>query len=285
MICLDCGAEAMKLPSRWFAKILAAHPLCQECADRGVEAQDYIDRIDISFRCSHVPLHSWAAWHPPAIFRDATVRGYGCPPGDPAARALAVQWRQDFGTRGLYLWGESGVGKSHLAYALARAVRFREIDLRSPESWGTTVPERLHDAVRDGVIKSLGTEVYQLRVADVIALDSMDLLAEMKLDLDYAETIIRECRDCDLLVIDDIGSERSTDWTTEQLYRLLKDRTENQRPVIVTSNVPPDRFGLAGGDTTMAMRFASRIAGACDVVNVKARDYRVGAQSRERAHG
>lgn len=275
----------MALPSRWFAKLIAQHPLCRGCADRGCEAQDYIDRIDLSLRCAHVGLHPWAAWNPPAIFRAATVRGYGCPPGDGTARALAVRWREDYGTRGLYLWGESGAGKSHLAFALARAVRFREINLRDPKTWGMEVPDRLHDAVRDGLIESLGTEVYQARVADVIALDTMDLLAEMKLDLDYAETIIRDCRACDLLVLDDVGSERETSWTTEQLYRVLKDRTENRRPVIITSNVPPDQFGKGVGDDTVAMRFASRIAGACDVVNVKARDYRVGTQQRERADG
>jgi DNA replication protein DnaC len=44
----------------------------------------------------------------------------------------------------------------------------------------------------------------------------------------------------DLLYIDDLGSERHTDWVVEQLYAVINERYENQRPLIVTSN--------AGGD-------------------------------------
>jgi DNA replication protein DnaC len=44
----------------------------------------------------------------------------------------------------------------------------------------------------------------------------------------------------DLLYIDDLGSERHTDWVVEQLYAVVNERYENQRPLIVTSN--------AGGD-------------------------------------
>jgi DNA replication protein DnaC len=40
----------------------------------------------------------------------------------------------------------------------------------------------------------------------------------------------------DLLYIDDLGSERHTDWVVEQLYAVINERYENQRPLIVTSN-------------------------------------------------
>jgi len=40
----------------------------------------------------------------------------------------------------------------------------------------------------------------------------------------------------DLLYIDDLGSERRTDWVVEQLYAVINERYENQRPMLVTSN-------------------------------------------------
>ncbi len=40
----------------------------------------------------------------------------------------------------------------------------------------------------------------------------------------------------DLLYIDDLGSERRTDWVVEQLYAVVNERYENQRPMLVTSN-------------------------------------------------
>lgn len=41
---------------------------------------------------------------------------------------------------------------------------------------------------------------------------------------------------CALLIIDDIGQERLTDWTKEQLHRLLDQRGREQKRTIVTTN-------------------------------------------------
>lgn len=62
-----------------------------------------------------------------------------------------------------------------------------------------------------------------------------DLSAALKPDsgqplaYDYATT-------CDLLVIDDLGRERVTDWWLEQLQRIVDARCANQRRLIVTTN-------------------------------------------------
>ncbi len=44
----------------------------------------------------------------------------------------------------------------------------------------------------------------------------------------------------DLLYIDDLGSERHTDWVVEQLYAVINERYENRRAVLVTSNASGD---------------------------------------------
>lgn len=44
----------------------------------------------------------------------------------------------------------------------------------------------------------------------------------------------------DLLYIDDLGSERHTDWVVEQLYAVVNERYENQRSMLVTSNAVGD---------------------------------------------
>jgi DNA replication protein DnaC len=44
----------------------------------------------------------------------------------------------------------------------------------------------------------------------------------------------------DLLYIDDLGSERHTDWVVEQLYAVINERYENRRSVLVTSNASGD---------------------------------------------
>lgn len=42
---------------------------------------------------------------------------------------------------------------------------------------------------------------------------------------------------CDLLIIDDLGTERVTDWTEEQLHRLFDTRGRERRRTIVTTNL------------------------------------------------
>ena len=40
------------------------------------------------------------------------------------------------------------------------------------------------------------------------------------------------------LVLDDVGAERQTEWVLEQLYSLVNERWQDQRSIVVTSNVP-----------------------------------------------
>ena len=48
----------------------------------------------------------------------------------------------------------------------------------------------------------------------------------------------------DLLHLDDLGAERQTDWVLEQLYSLVNERWQDQRSILVTTNVPdPYRDG------------------------------------------
>ena len=43
-----------------------------------------------------------------------------------------------------------------------------------------------------------------------------------------------------LLIIDDLGAERPTDWAVERLYAIINERYEERRPIWITSNVPAD---------------------------------------------
>ena len=78
----------------------------------------------------------------------------------------------------------------------------------------------------------------------------------------------------DLLALDDLGVERSTEWALETLTRLIDTRTTRQRPTIVTSNYRlgelRDRWGGISGQ-----RIASRIAGACERVEMGGEDWRL----------
>jgi DNA replication protein DnaC len=69
------------------------------------------------------------------------------------------------------------------------------------------------------------------------------LLAEIKNTYDrdsnesYMELFRRLCT-VDLLVLDDLGAEKQTEWVLEQLYSLVNERWQNQGSIVVTTNAP-----------------------------------------------
>jgi DNA replication protein DnaC len=58
---------------------------------------------------------------------------------------------------------------------------------------------------------------------------------------DSYASMFRRLSTVDLLVLDDLGAERQTEWVLEQLYVLVNERWQDQRSVVVTTNAPaPD---------------------------------------------
>lgn len=60
--------------------------------------------------------------------------------------------------------------------------------------------------------------------------------------IDCADEIIRRMREIDLLILDDLGAERSTDYGFERIYAVCDARYRCGKPVIYTSNLPLDTF-------------------------------------------
>jgi DNA replication protein DnaC len=109
-------------------------------------------------------------------------------------------------SRTLMLVGGYGTGKTHAALAVGNAAVGRPRPLWAV-AW--TVPD-LNDALRPG--------------GDPTALDHA--LA------------------CDLLLMDDLGAERITEWTIEQLYRIVDHRVRNCLKTVVPTNLPYDDRGF-----------------------------------------
>ena len=51
---------------------------------------------------------------------------------------------------------------------------------------------------------------------------------------------------CDLLILDDLGSEKAGAWADQELFRLIDHRMCEGKPVIVTSNLPIDSLKCDG---------------------------------------
>lgn len=103
----------------------------------------------------------------------------------------------------LVLMGPVGVGKTHLATAAANAAM---------------------DANR---------VVLFATVVDL--LDHLRATYAPTSELVYDELVAR-IRSADLLVLDDLGTQRSTPWADEKLFQLLNHRSQHRLPTVITMN-------------------------------------------------
>lgn len=152
---------------------------------------------------------------------------------------------------GLYLTGRVGSGKTHLAYA-------------ATAHWclgtGVTPRDAGHLPAWEGGDRYGPTVVFVRATA---------LFDELRPGNDGTRQRIVDCQRAALLVIDDLGAEKPSEWTAEKLYEVVDERYARARPVIITSNVPPAKLAKHVGD-----RVASRFAEMCTVVPVLGDDRR-----------
>jgi DNA replication protein DnaC len=74
-----------------------------------------------------------------------------------------------------------------------------------------------------------------------------------------------------LLIIDDFGIEKITDWSYQMLYILINRRYENMLSTIYTSNLTLEELGEKLGDH----RIPSRIQGSCKLMKIEGTDFRL----------
>lgn len=80
---------------------------------------------------------------------------------------------------------------------------------------------------------------------------------------------LRRFRTCELLLLDDLGAAKSSEWVEEVGYRLINDRYQDMRPAVFTTNLPLSELREGLGD-----RIASRLVETCDIVTLTGPDRR-----------
>jgi DNA replication protein DnaC len=125
--------------------------------------------------------------------------------------------------RGLWLMGDVGTGKTTLAMIVSKAAL---------------------DAGRSVAIYSLPRLLNLIRAA--IETD------------DGVVGFLERLTAVDLLHIDDLGAENTTDWVLEQLYSIVNTRYEDERAMIVTTNLAYEDLIEQLGERTV-----SRLVAIC----------------------
>lgn len=83
--------------------------------------------------------------------------------------------------------------------------------------------------------------------------------------------MIDELIDCDVLILDDIGAEKATEWSTERLYMIIEKCYRMNRIVLLATNL-----GLTGPfQDQYGDRIFSRINEMCELVQISGEDRRI----------
>ena len=146
--------------------------------------------------------------------------------------------------KGLIFIGPPGIGKTHLAVSVLKEVTEKNgvrgvyYDTRSLLS----------------TIKSTYNPVTRASEADVL----------------------EEVMGAELLILDDLGAERLTDWVEETMNLIVNTRYNDRLPTVFTSNYEgvPDRDNMESLLVRVGARMYSRLREMCDFLEFTGPDYR-----------
>ena len=144
-------------------------------------------------------------------------------------RKYCAEWEKalDYNL-GLLLWGGCGVGKSFYAGCIA-------------------------NYLIDNGVKALCTSIPKL-INGIFSAE-------------YKNAYINSVVEYPFLVIDDLGTERGTEYALEQLFTLIDERYKSNRPTIITTNLNPR--DMAAVNDIAYKRIYDRVTEMCIPMYVK----------------
>ena len=145
------------------------------------------------------------------------------------------------GGRGLWFAGDVGTGKTSLAMLVSLAAE------RRGRSVAVYPVARLLAEIKDTYDREAGGSYMSL---------------------------FRKLCSVDLLHLDDLGAEKRTDWVLEQLYSIVNERWQDERSIVVTTNITD----LDELRNEIGARTVSRLAEICgDPIPIMGADLRLRA--------
>jgi DNA replication protein DnaC len=204
-ICPYCQKEVPKKEIELFGKKRFVQPVCECEAEKAMEpikrAEERLKENELKKLFS---IHDLGERFNESNFTNFIVRS-----GAEKCFKLATKYVEEFDEwegESLMFWGEPGNGKSHLATAVAN-----ELTAKGKRVVFISMPDLLE------------------KIKATFNKNSVETEAE----------IMRGLQMCDLLIIDDIGAEKVSDWVQEVIFRIVDGRYKKVKPIMATSNLEP----------------------------------------------
>lgn len=227
-VCKLCGCTVLPYLNPGFSDIppkwMSPQEKCQPCLDK-IKLQEEVKKkqglIGQSFRALGISTR----------VRKNFLENFHPTSGTMTAYEAAKCYTFDEGS--LLFFGPNGVGKTHLAEAVAN--RFLG---------------------KDTVLFIVSPEFFlELRKALNQSKDKYKIL-------DFAKK-------SKLLVLDDVGAERSSEWVQETMFILINHRYLNKLPTIITTNLTLDEL-----NRHLGRRVVSRLIEMCRCIKMSGEDWR-----------
>ena len=139
---------------------------------------------------------------------------------------------------------------------------------------------------------AIGRELIRTKGAGVLFHEQRELLKALQGTFDTGSPqreaqVLSPVLEAEVLILDDLGAGRTTPWAKDVLHDVIAQRYNEERPLIMTSNLPtgdesersPRQPAL---DATLSLRdrlgdaLMSRLYEMCRIVRIGGKDYRSG---------
>ena len=245
-ICLDLGYVVKGKGEFATAQVCECSAHCEVCGDLGY-VMVRTDQGVVAQKCTCTRLRErvkrFNKAMVPARYAEKTLERYRpLTPLQAEIKGYLSRYRDEYlpGSKGVLLWGDTGVGKTHLAVSVVRYLTLE---------------------------KGISARFVEF----------FDLLQQIKALFSEGKSgseLMKVLNEVDVLVIDELGKGRGTQWELEVLDQLISARYNSGKTLIATTNysVKP---GIPGGlEERVGKRVMSRLMEMCEFFFVDGPDFR-----------
>ena len=239
---LYCGKCRTKKQRRFaiFEKERIVPILCDCQAE---EKEKELEEIEKRERIDAIRRAKNACIHDKALINCTFENDDGSLPLLSSARKYVETWpKRKENNNGLLLWGDVGTGKSFYAACIANAL------------------------IEEGVSVMMTNFAKILnRLSGLYSEDKNAFIADL---MKYS-----------LLILDDFGAERNTDYAMEQVFNVIDERYKTNLPLIVTTNISLD--DLEEPKDQAHQRVYDRLLAMCTPVYFQGKSHRIKDKDRK----